>query len=155
MLDIPLLKKPYHFYQDRSQAPEVLQATNKLIEEADAIVLVSAEYNHSLPPGLTNLLDHFPLSSYRFTPSAIVCYSMGSFGGVRASVQARTLLGELGSPNCTTILAIPRINKTMTEDGVPTPEETHLDKGADKLISELEWYANALKNHKDKVGKPF
>ncbi len=146
------MKKPYHFYQDKSQAPAVLRETNEKIVEADAMVLVTAEYNHSMPPALTNLMDHFPIASYRYVPSGIVCYSMGSFGGVRASVQARTLLGELGSPNCSTILAIPTIQKMLSEDGKPA--EDRLDKNADKLITELEWYANALKNHKKEVGLP-
>lgn len=154
VLDLPLLKKPYHFYQDRSQAPEVLQSTNKLIEEADALVLVTAEYNHCLPPALTNMMDHFPIASYKYTPSAIMSYSMGSFGGARATVQARTLLGELGSPNCSSILSVPRIQTALTEDGYPTPEDTRLESGAEKLIDELEWYANALKNHKEAHGKP-
>ncbi len=149
---MPLMKKPYHFYQDKSQAPAVLRETNEKIVEADAMVLVTAEYNHSMPPALTNLMDHFPIASYRYVPSGIVCYSMGSFGGVRASVQARTLLGELGSPNCSTILAIPTIQKMLSEDGKPA--EDRLDKNADKLITELEWYANALKNHKKEVGLP-
>lgn len=154
MLDLPLLKKPYHFYQDKSQAPQVLQDTNKLIAEADAFLVVTAEYNHSLPPALTNMLDHFPIASYKYTPSGIVCYSMGSFGGVRASIQARSLLGELGSPNCPSVFAIPKVSSALTPEGKPEEGDTHLDKNADKLIDELEWYANALKNHKAAVGKP-
>ena len=154
VLDIPLLKKPFHFYQDRSQAPAVLQETNQKIVDADALVMVTAEYNHSMPPALTNLMDHFPIASYKYTPSGIVCYSMGSFGGVRASIQARSFLGELGSPNCHSVLAIPTIQKTLTEGGEPVPEEERLDKNADKLITELQWYATALKNHKKENGIP-
>lgn len=154
MLDLPLLKKPLHFYKDRSEAPQVLQDTNKLIVEADAFVIVTAEYNHSMPPALTNMLDHFPLSSFKYVPSAIMSYSMGSFGGARATVQVRTMLGELGSPNCSSILSVPVIQKALTEDGHPTPEDTRLDTGAEKLINELEWYAKALKTHKEAHGKP-
>lgn len=153
-LDLPVLKKPYHFYRDQSKAPEVLKEANKRIVEADAIVIVTAEYNHSLPPALTNTMDHFPISSYKYTPSAIVCYSMGSFGGVRAAVQARTFLGELGSPNCHSILAIPTIQKTLSEDGQVGPEDTRLNKGADNLITELEWYATALATQKKNQGLP-
>lgn len=154
VLDLPLLKKPFHFYQDRSQAPKVLQDTNKLIAEADAFVLVTAEYNHSMPPALTNMMDHFPIVSYKFTPSAIMSYSMGPFGGVRATIQARSFLGELGSPNCQYILPVPTINKSLTEDGYAAPDNTRLDTNAEKLINELEWYATALKNHKEANGKP-
>ena len=152
VLDLPLLKKPLHFFKDRSEAPKVLQDTNKLLEAADCFVVITAEYNHSMPPGLTNTIDHFPISSYKYRPSGIVSYSAGTFGGVRASMQARMLLGEIGSPSVSNIFAIPQIQKALSETGEPLNE--HMDKGADKLISELEWYATGLKNHREKVGKP-
>ena len=44
---------------------------------ADAFVVVSGEYNHSISPALSNLLDHF-LEEYFWRPSAIVCYSAGA-----------------------------------------------------------------------------
>jgi NAD(P)H-dependent FMN reductase len=40
-------------------------------------------------------LDHF-LEEYFWRPSAIVCYSAGQFGGVRAAMQLRMTLAELG-----------------------------------------------------------
>lgn len=45
--------------------------------DADAIIVVSAEYNHSIPPALSNLMDHFPGSSFALKPSGIMCYSPG------------------------------------------------------------------------------
>ena len=35
----------------------------KIIDAADAYVVVTAEYNNCLPPPLTNLLDHFSPST--------------------------------------------------------------------------------------------
>jgi NAD(P)H-dependent FMN reductase len=35
--------------------------------------VVSGEYNHSIPPALSNLLDYF-IEEYLWRPSAIVCY---------------------------------------------------------------------------------
>ena len=152
MLDLPLLKKPLHFYSDRSEAPKVLQETNQLILDADAFVFVTAEYNHCLPPALTNTIDHFPCSSYKYRPAGIVCYSLGQFGGQRAAMQARCLLGELGCPSTSFIFSIPQINKELSEDGKAVGER--MDSGADKLIEELEWYATGIKNHKEAVGRP-
>src|SRR5260370_32232224 len=77
------------------KARPVLERLAQIIKPADAYVIVSGEYNHSIPPALSNLLDHF-LEEYFFKPSAIVCYSPGAFGGVRAAMQLRAMLGEMG-----------------------------------------------------------
>ena len=67
---------------EKGKAPAVLERFALLYRAADAFIVVSGEYNHSIPPALSNLLDHF-LEEYFFRPSAIVCYSAGAFGGVR------------------------------------------------------------------------
>jgi len=74
----PVVAKPLHHYQVRSEAPAWLVDADNKLKAADAVVVVSAEYNHTIPPGLSNLMDHFPLASYAFKPSGIVCYSMGT-----------------------------------------------------------------------------
>ena len=58
--DLPMLKKPLHFYKDRSEAPEVLQNLNKIVENADCYLILTAEYNCTLPPALTNLMGQLP-----------------------------------------------------------------------------------------------
>lgn len=105
-----------------------------------------------MPPALTNMMDHFPISSYKYRPSGIVCYSAGSFGGVRAAVQCRALLGELGTPSVGTLFAIPRIQNALSEAG--EPQDERMDPGAEKLIKELEWYGSALKKQRETVGLP-
>jgi len=37
----------------------MLQRLAALIVPAAGVVVVSGEYNHSIPPALSNLLDHF------------------------------------------------------------------------------------------------
>ena len=66
----------------------MLEALAETYRAADGFVVVSGEYNHGIPPALKNLLDHF-LEEYFFRPSAIVSYSAGAFGGVRAAMQLR------------------------------------------------------------------
>ena len=152
VLDLPLLKKPIHFYKERTDAPKVLQDTVKIIEEADAFVVVTAEYNHCMPPALTNLMDHFPIKSYKYRPTGIVSYSAGSFGGVRAGVQVRALMGELGSPTVGTTLPIPVIKDALSPEGDALNDR--VDNNAEKVIKDLSWYAEALKKHRNTVGLP-
>src|SRR5439155_8786769 len=105
-LHLPLLDRMYKEYQQGS-APPFLEALAGLYRKVDAFAIVSGEYNHSIPPGLKNLLDHF-LEEYFFRPSAIVCYSAGQFGGVRAAMQLRMTLAELGMSSIPSLLPVPR-----------------------------------------------
>jgi NAD(P)H-dependent FMN reductase len=105
-------------------------------------VIVSAEYNNSIPPALSNLLDHF-LEEYFFKPSAIACYSEGAFGGVRAAMQLRAMLAEMGMSSIPSILPFPSAQEMLAEDGTPTGDEP--GKSADRFLDEFLWYANALK----------
>ena len=114
---LPLLDRMYKEYEP-GQAPEVLERLAASIRAADAFVVVSGEYNHSIPPALSNLLDHF-LEEYFFRPSAIVCYSAGAFGGVRAAMQLRAMLCELGTPSIPSLFPIPKVQDAFDEDGTP------------------------------------
>jgi NAD(P)H-dependent FMN reductase len=112
---------------------------------------VSGEYNHSIPPALSNLLDHF-LEEYFWRPSAIVCYSGGAFGGVRAAIQLRAMLCELGTPSIPSLLPVPRVQDAFDDAGHPRDDGYHARAG--RFLDELEWYAHALKNARQ-AGVPY
>ena len=125
----------------RGAAPPVMEELAALYRRADGFVIVTAEYNQSVPPALKNLLDHF-LEEYFWRPSAIVSYSAGRFGGVRAAVTLRTVLAEMGMSSVPSVLSIPTIHSALSEDGVAG--ETWIDQAAARLLDEFEWYAEAL-----------
>ncbi|XP_022102751.1 uncharacterized protein LOC110985764 [Acanthaster planci] len=150
--DLPILRKALFFYQDETKAPEILQEAKKKIIDADAFVFVSGEYNHSIPPGLSNMVDHFPTSIFGYKPSAIVCYSPGIYGGMRAAMQLRCFLGEIGCLPVSNIFGIPKANAAISEDGEPL--DPHMEKGAKKIIEQLDWHAMAMRNHRQAVGVP-
>src|SRR4029077_9075086 len=147
---LPLLDRMYKEYA-RGQAREGLERLAGLIRKADAFIIVSGEYNHSIPPALSNLLDHF-LEEYFWRPSAIVCYSAGPFGGVRAAVQLRAMLCELGTPSIPSLLPVPAVQDAFDDEGRPRDEAWN--KRADRFLRELEWYAQALKEAR-KSGVPY
>lgn len=149
-LNLPLLDKMYKEHP-KGVAPPVLEGLAALLRRADAFVVVSGEYNHSIPPALSNTLDHF-LEEYFWRPSAICCYSAGQFGGVRAAMQLRAMLAELGTPSIPSLLPIPRIGKALDETGKPAEE--WLGKAAGKFLDELTWYAEALKAQRAQ-GTPY
>ena len=124
------------------QAPETLQRLAGIIKSSDAVLVVSGEYNHSIQPALSNLLDHF-LEEWYWRPAAIACYSAGQYGGVRAAMQLRALLPEIGMPSIPSILALPKVQDLFDEQGQPRAD--WLARQAGRFLDELEWYAKALK----------
>jgi NAD(P)H-dependent FMN reductase len=150
-VQLPLLDRMYKEYPE-GEAPEVLERLAGMYRAADAFVIVTGEYNHSLPPALTNLLDHF-LEEYYFRPSAIVSYSAGQFGGVRAAVHLQALVCELGMPSISSTFPVPRVASAFDEDG------NELTPGAgrrfDRFAAELEWYAEAMKRQREEKGVPY
>jgi NAD(P)H-dependent FMN reductase len=148
--DLPLLDKMYKEYS-KGAAPERLEAIAGLIRQADGFLVVSGEYNHSIPPALTNMLDHF-LEEWFWRPSAIACYSAGDFGGVRAAIQLRATLAELGMPSISSIFPMPRVQDQFDEDG--TPRDPVHERRVGRFLDEFEWYAVALKEARAK-GVPY
>jgi NAD(P)H-dependent FMN reductase len=148
---LPLLDRMYKEYP-KGEAPPVMEELAALYRRVDGFVIVTAEYNQSVPPALKNLLDHF-LEEYFWRPSTIMSYSAGRFGGVRAAVTLRTVLCELGMPSLPSILAIPSIGRALTDDGTATEE--WIDKAADRFLREFEWYAEALKAKRAEGKVPY
>ena len=98
------------------------------------------------------VLDHF-LEEYFFRPSAIVCYSSGAFCGVRAAMQLRAMLCELGMPSISSLFPIPLIQTAFDHDGTPR-DRAPIERRFARFASELEWYAEALREAR-KRGVPY
>jgi NAD(P)H-dependent FMN reductase len=147
---LPLLDRMYKEYE-RGKAPQVLERLADLYRAADAFVIVSGEYNHGIPPALKNLLDHF-LEEYFFRPSAIVCYSAGAFGGVRAAMQLRMTLAELGMSSIPSIFPVPQVQDAFDVSG--RANNPVFEQRVGRFIAELEWYAAALKEARRR-GVPY
>jgi NAD(P)H-dependent FMN reductase len=147
---LPLLDKMYKEYEEGT-APEMMQEISGIFKRSDGFIFVTGEYNHSVPPALKNLLDHFQ-HEYYFKPAAIASYSAGPFGGVRAAVHLRSILGELGMATISTILPFPGVGKLFSEELIP--KNDIVGKSTKKFFDEFFWYTEALKKQREK-GLPF
>ena len=80
--------------------PEVRQLRDALAA-ADAILISTPEYNHSIPGVLKNALDWasrpFPHNALRGKPVAVVGASTGLFGAVWAQAETRKVLEAIGA----------------------------------------------------------
>lgn len=149
--DFPLLDKMYKEFEPGT-APAKMESLAGKIKQADAFVIVCGEYNHSIPPALSNLMDHF-LEEYFFRPSGIVSYSAGPFGGVRAAMQLRAFLAEIGTVSIPSLFPIPRVQDNFDENGKPLNEQ--MNTFILKFLDELEWYSKVLKNGNEKHDRPY
>jgi len=147
---LPLLDKMYKEF-GKGEAPEPMEKLSNLLSESDGFLVVTGEYNHSVPPALNNLLDHFQ-TEYYFKPSAIASYSVGSFGGVRAAVHLRVILGELGMPAISSILPFPAIGNLFNDDF--TVKEDRINRSTNRFLQEFFWYVEAFRNQRQK-GVPY
>lgn len=147
---LPLLDKMYRQYETGT-APSSMERLAQLLKESDGFLLVTGEYNHSVPPALTNLLDHFQ-SEYFFKPSAIASYSAGSFGGVRAAVHLRVIAGELGMPSISSMLPFPKIGGFFDENLVPANQR--FESSASRFLDEFTWYLKAFRSQRAE-GTPY
>jgi NAD(P)H-dependent FMN reductase len=149
LLPLPFLDKMFKEYPDGT-APENMQIIGDHLSQSDGFIIVTGEYNHSMPPALKNLLDHYQ-KEYHYKPSGILSYSAGRFGGIRAAIQARITLAELGTPSIPTILSVPQIQKTIDAEG--STQEEWLLKQTTRFINEFEWYVAALAKQRNE-GRP-
>jgi NAD(P)H-dependent FMN reductase len=148
--NIPLLDKRYSEYPTNT-APENLEKIHSILQSSDGFIIVTAEYNHTLPPALTNLMGYFK-EEYNFKPAAIASYSGGPIAGMRAAVSARIMLGELCMISIKTIFGVGNVMVSFDKDGKPL--DLSYKQKVIRFLDELEWYAKALKEARSK-GVPF
>src|SRR4051812_38630712 len=90
------------FDEDQEDSPpEAVEDFLDAIEEADAILIATPEYNASVPGGLKNALDWasrpFPDNVLRDKPAAVIGASTGLFGAVWAQAEVRKVLNASGA----------------------------------------------------------
>src|SRR5690554_5343524 len=93
---------PIYSYDYDADYPEEGNKFKKAIENADAILIVTPEYNRSVPGGLKNALDWasrpWGKNSFANIPSGVIGTSPGSIGTAVGQQHLRSILGFLNSP---------------------------------------------------------
>jgi chromate reductase len=91
---------PYDGDVEAEGIPEPVEALRRAMREADAVLVATPEYNHSIPGVLKNALDWAsrPAGQSALTgkPAAVIGASTGMFGAVWAQAETRKVLGALG-----------------------------------------------------------
>jgi chromate reductase len=86
---------------DVEPAPVAVARLRDAVVEADAVLIATPEYNHSIPGALKNALDWasrpFTTNAFRGKPVAVIGASAGLFGAVWAQAELRKVLVAMGA----------------------------------------------------------
>lgn len=136
-LDLPIMEERLHM---RDDPPPGLVRFSETVAAADAVVIVSPEYNGSMPGVLKNALDYIYGEWFR-KPVGIVTVSAGGFGGVQLHNHLQLLFLRLKALPVAH-MAVSSVSRTFGEDG--EPREAHYEKSFAGFIDTLDWYARAI-----------
>lgn len=118
------------------------------MERADAIVIVSPEYNHSFPGLLKHVLDTC-LKEYIHKAAGIVGVSAGVFGGARVIEHFQPVLRELGLVSIFWDVNFGSIEKVFDQNG-HLLDQAYIRR-TEKFLSELIWMARVLRYGRENV----
>src|SRR3954452_23109893 len=112
---------PYDGDDDVELAPAPVQRLRDAIARADAVLVVTPEYNASIPGVLKNALDWAsrPHASnpLRGKPAAVVGASTGMFGAVWAQAETRKVLTTIGARVVDEELPVAEADERFDADG--------------------------------------
>ena len=123
-------------------------SVSEKLARADALVIVSPEYNHSFPGLLKHFLDAY-LKEYIHKAAGIVGVSAGPFGGTRGIQDLLPVLRELGLVTIFWDVNIGMVAKTFGESGRLLDDA--VVRRTDKFLDELVWMAKTLRHGRDTI----
>ena len=139
-LNLPFMDEPEHPGKRAYTKPHTI-AWSARVEQSDAVLLVSPEYNHSYSPALKNALD-FLMHEWQGKPVGIVAYG-GASSGLRAAAALDQVLTTLGLVRVPVDVAISGPAAHIS-DGIFAATEKH-DAVLGRMIESLGRYAEALR----------
>jgi chromate reductase len=135
---------PYDEDDDVGGGPEAAARLRRAIEDADAVLFATPEYNSSIPGALKNAVDWAsrPLATnpLRNKPVAVIGASTGMFGAVWAQAELRKVLGSTGARVTDVELAIGHAHEHLDPAGYPADpaQQEALRDSVRMLLGELD-----------------
>ncbi len=135
--DIPL----YNGDIEAQGFPESVIRLQTQIEQAAGVIIVTPEYNRSIPGVLKNAIDWAsrpPKNVFAGKPFVITGASDGGFGTVRAQLHLREILSQRGS----FVLPLPEVYISRVQDKVDTNLQLTDQKTKDDLQKLVDAFLN-------------
>lgn len=143
----------YQFPNDMSRNSSV-DSFSEQIEAADAVVVITQEYNHSFAGPLKVAIDALK-KEWHGKPVGFVAYG-GISGGLRAVEALRIVFAELHATTIRESVAFPLAWEKFDESGQPVQAEA-VGNAAKLMLDNLEWWGVALRDMRERApyGQPL
>ena len=136
---------PPYDQDSEDDVPAPVAELRARVQDADAVLIATPEYNGSIPGALKNALDWAsrPVSTnaFRGKPVAVIGASTGAFGAVWAQAETRKVLGLMGARVVPVELGVGHAEARLAEPDTELLEQ--LREVADELIAEARLQAVA------------
>jgi chromate reductase, NAD(P)H dehydrogenase (quinone) len=130
---------PYDEDTEAQGTPPAVAELRQAMREADAVLVATPEYNHSIPGVLKNALDWASRPAGRSAlngkPAAVIGASTGMFGAVWAQAETRKVLGALGGRVIETELPVARADKQLVDGRLEL--EPQQSERLEEILAEL------------------
>lgn len=113
------------------------------IDAADAVVIITPEYNHTFPGYLKTAIDAVPKSAWTAKPVAFVSYG-GMSGGLRAVEPLRVVFPEIHAMTIRETVSFHGAHDQFTAEGDPVNAEG-VNTAVRLQLDQLEWWALTLR----------
>jgi chromate reductase, NAD(P)H dehydrogenase (quinone) len=129
---------------DFAAAPDAVRELRDAILAADAVLIATPEYNHSIPGQLKNALDWASRpagqSALNGKPAAAIGASKSMFGGVWAQAELRKVLAAMGGRVVEAELGVPHAHERLEGERLTLDrdQEERLDEILAELVSAAE-----------------
>lgn len=140
-INLPLMNEPNHPNLKQYQHEHTKQWSAK-IEEADAFVFVTAEYDFNYPAPLRNALEYL-YKEWNYKAAGIVSYG-GVSAGTRAANGLRADLSVFKMVPIYEMVNIPFFSKLINDQQEFVPSEQS-DKAANTMLNEIIRWTKGLK----------
>jgi NAD(P)H-dependent FMN reductase len=128
---------------DPTYSDPIVKAWNSKVKESDAFIVITPEYNHSVPGELKNAIDTVWLSyGFRNKPVAFVGYSGGVSGAIRAIEHLAHIFIEAEAAPLRNTVVLPYVRSTFSEAGEPTDPTPAA--ALDVMLDDIAWWSAAL-----------
>jgi NAD(P)H-dependent FMN reductase len=131
-------------FRDPVFSAPVVKRWNSMIADGDAFLVITPEYNHSVPAVLKNAIDTvFATFAFRTKPVGCVAYSAGIAGGTRAAEHLAQIAIEAEMVPLRNNVIIPFVGAAFGADGQPTDHRANA--AAKILLDDLAWWGTTLR----------